>query len=341
MNHRTFPILALVAALLLVLNGCGESPPSSGGTGTSGGADDRKASVHQVPAGETPKLAFITNNPSEFWKIAAKGLEKFEKETGVKVDLKQPPNGKVEEQKKILEDLISQGYHGIAISPIAPKDQVRDLDKAAEKLNVVCQDSDAPDSKRLAYIGTNNFEAGKALGEQLKKILPDGGKLAVFVGTFSADNATQRFKGIEAALKGSKIEIVAKKEDNKDMNKARTNVEDVINAFPDVSVLAGLWSYNTPSIAAAVNASPRKGKVLIAGFDEEDATLEGIEKGEIAFTVVQKPFEFGYQSAKLLHALCTKGASALPANPFVDTGIDVIDSKNVKGFKEKLAELKK
>lgn len=297
--------------------------------------------VHTVPAGTTPKLAFITNNPSEFWKIAAKGLEKFEKETGVHVDLKLPPNGKVEEQKKIIEDLSSQGYNGIAISPIAPADQVRDLNKAAKKMNIICQDSDAAASARLAYIGTNNFEAGKALGEELKKRLPGGGKLAVFVGTFSADNATQRLNGIKEALKGSNIEVAAAKEDNKDLNKARTNVEDVLNSQADITVLAGLWSYNTPAIAAAVNASPKKGKIMIAGFDEEDQTLAGIQDGSIAYTVVQKPFEFGYQSAKLLNELAKKGEAALPKNPIIDTGIDVIDAKNVKEFKEKLAELKK
>ena len=297
--------------------------------------------VHKVPDGAVPKLAFITNNPSEFWKIAAKGLEKFEKETGVKVDLKMPPNGKVEEQKKIVEDLTSQGYNGIAISAIAPADQIRDLNKAGKKMNVICHDSDAAGSNRLAYIGTNNFEAGKALGEELKKRLPNGGKLAVFVGTFSADNATQRLNGIKEALKGSNISVIAQKEDNKDMTKARTNVEDVMNSYPDVTVLAGLWSYNTPAIAAAVGASPKKGKITIIGFDEEDQTLAGIEDGSIAYTVVQKPFEFGYQSAKLLYDLAKRGDAALPKSPLIDTGIDVIDAKNVKSFKEKLADMKK
>ena len=125
------------------------------------------------------------------------------------------------------------------------------------------------------------------------------------------------------------------------MTKARTNVEDVMNSYPDVTVLAGLWSYNTPAIAAAVGASPKKGKITIIGFDEEDQTLAGIEDGSIAYTVVQKPFEFGYQSAKLLYDLAKRGDAALPKSPLIDTGIDVIDAKNVKSFKEKLADMKK
>ena len=131
------------------------------------------------------------------------------------------------------------------------------------------------------------------------------------------------------------------KEDNKDMTKARTNVEDVINASPDVVGFIGLWSYNTPSIVAAVKASGKADKLLVAGFDEEDGTLQGIEEGVVKATVVQKPFEFGYRSAKLLYELATRGAAALPASPIIDTGVEVVTKDNVAAFKANLAELKK
>jgi|SRR5579862_5759702 len=329
---RALPLCA--ALFLFILSGCGESgTPSAGGGG--------KPSVHKLAEGAKPKLAFIINNASEFWTPAVKGLEKFQKETGVKVDYFQPPGGKLEEQKQIIEDLINQGYSGMAISPIAPADMTRELNKAAEKMNVICQDSDAPKSNRIAYIGTNNVVAGKELGEALKKLLPDGGKAAVFVGTFSADNASERLRGVEEAIKGSKIEIVEKKEDNTDKAKARANVEDVLKAHPEVNICIGLWSYNTPAIAAAVSNSPRKGKVTIAGFDDEEGTLKGIESGDVAFCVVQKPFEFGYQSSKLLYDLATKGEAALPKNPIIDTGVDVIDAKSLKAYRDKQAEMRK
>jgi ribose transport system substrate-binding protein len=255
--------------------------------------------------------------------------------------MKLPETGKVEQQKKIIEDLVSQGYHGFAISLISPNDETRDLDKATEKLNVITHDSDGPQSKRLAYIGTNNYEAGKMLGAELKKVLPNGGKVAAFVGTLAADNAAQRLKGIKDAVAGSAIEVALTKEDNKDMTKARTNVEDVINANPEIVGFVGLWSYNTPSIVAAVKASGKADKLTVAGFDEEEGTLQGIADGVVAFTVVQKPFEFGYRSVKLLNELCTKGDAALPKDPIIDTGVEVISKANVDEFKKRLAELKK
>jgi ribose transport system substrate-binding protein len=333
-----------LAISLGVLARCDTAHRSSSGEpdGSSAAAGStRVRKVHKAPEGASLKLAFVTNNASEFWKIAEKGLDKAKKENGIVVDMKQPTQGKVEEQKKIIEDLVSQGYHGIAVSVISPDDMIRDLNKAAEKLNVITHDSDAIGSNRLVYIGTNNYEAGRVLGKELLRIFPDGGKIGVFVGTFAADNARQRRDGILNVIKGSAIEVVAYKEDNKDLTKARTNAEDVINANPDLKGLVGLWSYNGPAIVKAVQASGKKSQLKIACFDEEKETLQGIEDGLVDCTVVQKPFEFGYRSALLLDALAKRGMEALPPNDVDDTGVDVINKSNVAAFTKKLAELSK
>ncbi|MFL5306992.1 MAG: sugar-binding protein [Polyangia bacterium] len=289
------------------------------------------------------KLAFVTNNTSEFWKIAGAGIHKFEREGKVQVDLKYPSTGTAESQNQILQDLASQGYDGIAVSVIAPNDQVPVLDKVAEKTNLITVDSDAPKSKRMLYIGTNNYEAGKALGGRIVQLLPKGGKIAVFVGTFAAENATQRLKGIQDAIAGHQIEIVDKREDNTDRAKARSNVEDIVNAHHDLSMVVGLWNYNGPAIAAALAGLGKQGKVLAAVFDEDDGTLDGIQNGVIQATVVQKPFMFGYLASKWMNDLATKGDAAkatLPATHIIDTGVDVIDKASVGAFKAKLAEMK-
>jgi ribose transport system substrate-binding protein len=304
-------------------------------------AADKSVRVFKADDPSSLKLAFVTNNASEFWKIAAAGVHKYEKEAGVQVDVKMPPNGKTEEQNGILENLASQGYNGIAISSIAPNDQVSNINRVARGSNVICFDSDCPKSNRILYIGTNNFEAGKTLGAQIVKLLPNGGKMAVFVGTLSADNAAQRLAGIVEAIKDHNIEIVAKKEDATDRAKARSNVEDVINAYADLNLVTGLWSYNGPAIAAAIEASGKKGKILAAVFDEEQGTLDGIRAGTISCTCVQKPFQFGYLSSKWLHDLSVQGdALKLPEGGIIDTGVDIIESGNVDDFQKKLAEMK-
>jgi ribose transport system substrate-binding protein len=336
-SRRAFVAGAAVLAvsLSIAIGGCKQKESNT--TATTTGS---KAGGEAAKGGKQLKLAFVTNNVSDFWKSAIAGVHAWEKETGQHVDIRQPTNGKVEEQNQILESLVSQGYDGIAISVIAPKDQVANLNRAAKKTKLITFDSDADKSDRLCYIGTDNVVAGKTLGGEILKLLPQGGKMAVFVGTFSADNAAARLQGIQEAINGHNIEIVAKKEDNTDRNVARTNVENVLNAFSDINLLCGLWSYNGPQIAKALDASGKKGKVIAAVFDDEDGTLMGIEDGTINCTVVQKPYEFGYQSSKMLYDLNTKGDSVIPPSKKIDTGVEVINKENLAAYKDKMAKLK-
>jgi ribose transport system substrate-binding protein len=326
-------LASLLGACLAAGAGCNRGG-GGGGTAAPGAA----------PSNKVLKLAFVTNNASEFWKIAAAGIRKYEQEAKVQVDVKMPPSGATDEQNQILQNLASQGYDAISVSAIAPNDQVAVLDKIAAKTNLITFDSDAAKSQRLLYIGTNNREAGKVLGQQIVKLLPKGGKIAVFVGTFSADNASQRLQGIQDSIAGHGIEIIDKREDNTDRAKARSNVEDIVNANKDLSLVVGLWNYNGTAIAAALDGLGKKGKVLAAVFDEDDGTLDGIANGAIQATVVQKPFMFGYLAAKWMHDLATKGPAAkaaLPPTHAIDTGVDVIDKGSVVAFKQKLVELKK
>ena len=323
------------ATLAVALLGCHRSEPAPAGTSSASA---------EAAAPKVLKLAFVTNNTSEFWRIAAAGIKKYEREGKIQVDVKMPPTGTAAEQIQILENLSSQGYDAIAVSPIAPQDEVPVLNKVAATTKLITFDSDSPASNRLLYIGTNNYEAGKVLGAEIVKRLPNGGKMAVFVGSLAADNAQQRLKGIEDVVKPAHIEIVDKREDNTDRAKARSNVEDILNAHHDLNLVAGLYSYNGPAIAAAIEALGKKGKVKAAVFDEEEGTLKGIGDDLIDCTVVQKPFMFGYLSSKWMHELATKPEATLaliPANHAIDTGVEVVDKASVADFKQRLSDLKK
>ena len=329
-SRQSLPAAALIAAL--ALSACSGGQPAAS---PQAGAPDPARPL---------KLAFVTNNTSEFWKIAANGVHKYEAEGKVQVDIKMPPNGRTEEQNQILENLVSQGYDAIAVSVIAPKDQVAVLNRTAERTRLITFDSDAAASKRLLYVGTINYEAGKTLGERIVKLLPKGGKMAVFVGFFSADNASQRLKGVTDAVAGHGIEIVERREDQTDRAKARSNVEDILNARPDVTLVCGLWSYNGPAIAAALEGTGKKGKVLAAVFDEEDGSLKAIKSGTVAATVVQHPYEMGYRSARWMHRLATdfeKVKAEIPPDGIENTGVEVIDQENVADFEKRLADWKK
>ena len=338
-SGTVFRTLALAVAAVSL--SCSKSDSAT--TDSGGGSTPTVAGpvIHKAADPNNLRLAFVTNNASEYWKICAGGVHKFEKETGLQVEFKIPSTGKTEEQNVILENLASQGYDGIAVSVVAPNDQVSNIDAAAKKTNIICCDSDSPKSDRIEYVGTENFTAGQELGRDIVKLLPNGGKIAVFVGTFSADNAAQRLAGIQSQIDGHNITIVAKKEDATDKAKARSNVEDMINAHEDLNLVVGLWSYNGPAIASAIKGSGKQGKVLAAVFDQEDGTLAGVKDGSLTCTVVQDPFGFGYEACKQLQEMSKEGPDfKVPADRKVLFPVKTIDASNIDQYNKDLAAQK-
>ena len=142
-------------------------------------------------------FAFVVNVPNEFWNYARAGCYKAEQDFGLLCDFKIPHDGSSAEQNRILETLVQKDeIKGIAVSPLDPKNQTAILNQVAEKVTLLCHDSDAPDSNRLFYLGTNNYLGGRQVGKLVKEALPDGGKLMIFVGKLDVLNAQQRRQGV-------------------------------------------------------------------------------------------------------------------------------------------------
>ena len=287
-------------------------------------------------------LAFVVNVPADFWTIARRGTEKAQKELpNYNVEMYIPGQMSAAEQKRILEDLLAKNVAGVSISPVDPDNSNDILNRVAEKAVLFTQDADAPKSKRVMYIGTDNVAAGRQAGELMKKSLPNGGKAMLFVGTMDAANARERSQGIKEAIAGTKIEIIDIRTDGGDQAKAKANVEDTLTKYPNIDLLVGLWAYNTPQIYNAVKAADKIGKVKIVGFDEDQQTLKGITEGAIDGTVVQQPFEFGYQSIMKLAKYIEGDKSVVPANKLDIVPTQIVDKSNVKDFAEKIRDLLK
>src|ERR1041384_2036778 len=292
-------------------------------------------------AGTKHKLAFVTNNPSEFWTIARKGTEKAAKEIpDIEVEFRIPAGGTAAEQQSIIDDLLANGVKGIAISPVDPKNQTGMLNRVAGQALVVTQDSDAPDSQRMCYIGTDNVAAGRQAGQLLKEALPQGGKIMVFVGVLDAANAQQRFQGLKEAIAGSNITIIDVRTDNTDRVRAKSNASDTIVNNPDIAGMVGLWSYNGPAILSAVKEANKVDKIKIVAFDEEDETLNGVKDGAIYATVVQQPFEFGYRSMELMSKVLNGDKSQIPASKQIFVPTLAIKKADVEEFTKKINALR-
>jgi ribose transport system substrate-binding protein len=142
-----------------------------------------------------------------------------------------------------------------------------------------------------------------------------------------------------------KYKLHSTRYDNADANRAKENAADLLTQMQSEKnlCLVGLWAYNPPAILSAVQSAKRVGDAKIVGFDEDDATLQGIKDGAIYGTVVQQPFEFGYQSVKLMAALAKDPNASLPkeaADGVFHVPHLVIKKDNVEEFHKKLKELK-
>jgi ribose transport system substrate-binding protein len=316
-------LLALAVCALALFPGCSKNNDNSS----------------QAGGGKRLKLAFVSNNAANFWTIARSGCMDAQDALGdVAVDFRIPSTGSAAEQQQILNDLVSAGYDGIAVSPINPANQTDFLNKIASQSLLICADSDAPDSKRVCYIGTDNEKAGEQAGGLIKEVLPNGGKIMLFVGYVDAQNAKDRIGGIKKALEGSNVQVIDIRTDDTDPVRAQKNAEDTLVKYPDVAALVGLYSYNGPAIANAVKSANKTGQVKIVCFDEDADTLAGVASGLIYGTVVQQPYEFGKQAITRMDKYLHGDKSQLADGKIIVPTLS-IKSDNVADFSAKLKKL--
>src|SRR5262249_53509890 len=295
-----------------------------------------------APANAADKkvLAFVVNGASDFWKIAEAGVKKAQGELpNYDLQFKYPEQAAAAVQQRVMEDLVAAGVAGIMVSSVDPKNQTEGLNKIASQTLLLTTDSDAPQSKRVAYIGSSNTDLGNEAGKLMLKALPGGGKCIGFVGLPGADNARERIEGVKETIKGSKVELVDVRGDEIDQTRAKRNVEDALAAMPDVSCLVGFYSYNTPRIYELLKGAGKLSKSTIIGFDEDPITLGGGKEGSIVGTVVQQPFEWGYQGMKLMAQYIQGDKKGIPANGIIIVPGKVIDKSNVEAFMGQMKQM--
>jgi ribose transport system substrate-binding protein len=322
MNERVVRrYAAFLVCLLCASAGCSQPAPNSAGTS------------------KTIRLAFVTNNSADFWTIARRGVEKADSELAdVETEFRLTSDGTAAEQQRIVDDLLTKRVAGIAISPVDPGNQVAMIDAAAKQAIVFTQDSDAPQSQRTLYIGTDNVAAGRQAGQLIRDAIPSGGNVMLFVGKLDAQNARERVQGIRDALAGSNIRILDIRTDDVDDVRAKANAADTLVRYPEVKGLVGLWSYNGPAIVNAVKDGGKTGTVKIVAFDEEADVLDGIASGVVYGTVVQQPYEFGKQAIERMAQHLRGDKQALAGGRLIVPTLSV-KKDTVAAFQARLKEL--
>lgn len=285
---------------------------------------------------QTYKFAVVPkamNNP--FFDVARDGCMKRAKELGnVECIYKGPIEHEPATQAQIIQDFITQKVDGLAISVADVAAMTKSIDAAtAAGIPVITFDADAPGSKRIAYIGTNNKDFGLALGKQLLQLRPEGGKYAMVSGGPGAKNLAERVDGVREALKGSKwVEVQGSPTFcNDDSTLAIQQMTDLRTATPDLAAIVpvGGWPMFAPEgFKAFVNKNKKdidSGKLTLVVADTLKMQLELLRDGYSNALTGQRPFEMGEKSMDALLAI--KKGGKVPE--VIYTGLDLVTKDNV------------
>jgi ABC-type sugar transport system substrate-binding protein len=195
---------------------------------------------------------------------------------------------------------------------------------------VICWDADAPDSERLAYVGTNNVNAGKVAGEEMVKIVGESGKIAILHGTLSAANAIERVDGfMEVIDQYPNLEVVAVEPTEESVATALAKAEALLQAYPDLDAFFGVTGAGVPGGAAAVLQAGKAGEVKVVGFDVVPQGIELMREGAVQALVSQKPYGMTQQALELMYGM-ERGEEL--EKEYYDTGVAVVYPENLDEF---------
>jgi ribose transport system substrate-binding protein len=297
---------------------------------------------------ETEHYVFVAFNTSlPYWQEAEAGLADSARQMGIKADLTGPAAFSPDEELKAFQDAVSQKPSGILLSASNPDIFKAPIDAAIQQgIPVICVDADSPESRRIMFVGTDNFRAGQESGKRIGELLKARGNIAVIT-IPSQFNLAERLRGVDEVLKKFPgIKITKTIDDKGDAREAYDSVTNLIKSKDKPDGIVCLEASGGAGAADALYRVNLTGKISIVAFDKDPETLDWIDRGAIAATVVQKPYVMGYYGLKFLDDLHhnavhefkdwrTAPASPMPA--WVDTGTAVIDKTDLAAFREALA----
>jgi ribose transport system substrate-binding protein len=318
MSHLKVIARLIFCALLVVLTSCGS-------------AHDQDEKYFLVS----------TNVKIPYWQTGSAGLFQAAAQLKVRSEFAGPDTYDPKAEQKAFQQAVQSKPTGILVSVADPSLLKDDIDQAvAAGIPVITVDSDAPASKRLLFVGTDNYHAGQIGGQRLAREMNGKGNVVIFTIPEQA-NLKERLRGYRDALEASpqiKItRVVDMKGDSRVAFDTATEIlgqdkKERTDAFVCLEALAG------KEVATVVSQHSVKDKIVLA-MDTDEDTLSWIQKGVIVATISQKPYTMSYVGLKMLDDLYHHKLSSLTADwardsfapipAFVDTGSSLVDKTNV------------
>jgi ribose transport system substrate-binding protein len=287
-----------------------------------GGTADEAAPARKLRFALIPKSLDIP-----VFDYARIGGERAAAELGVEVIYRGPDKADELKQKEVLESFITQKGDGIAISVLNADVLTATIDRAVEMgIPVVTWDSDAPKSKRLAFYGVDDYQSGLVMGEETAKMLGGQGTVA-FITSLGANNLQRRLEGAREALaKYPGITIVETYDIKEDSTRCQELIATGSNRYPNL----GAWiSVGGWPVFSANALEPVPPTTKFVSFDTVSSALALLRAGKVQVLLGQKYFGWGGESIKLLHGIIN---GQRPANPIIDSGVDVVTAANVDAY---------
>ena len=295
---------------------------------------------------ENERYVFVASNVNlPYWQEAQAGLTDAAKQMGVKAELTGPEKFDPQEQLQAFQKVVQSKPAGILISVTRPELLQDAINGAiAQGIPVIAVDSDAPNSKRVTFVGTDNFRAGGESARRMADILKGQGQI-VIISIPGQLNLDERARGVNDTLKKYPgLKITQTLDDKGDPRVANDAVAALLKAKTKIDGMICLEASGGSGAAEALHRMDVK--IPIVGFDKDPETLDWIDRDGITATVTQKPYVMAYYALKFaddLHHNAVhdfkdwRTAPAPPIPTFVDTGTAVVDKRNVKEFREALA----
>jgi ribose transport system substrate-binding protein len=278
-----------------------------------------------------------------YWKTAGAGFSHAAAQMKLRSDFDGPQNYDANAEKDALDRAVQKRASGVLLAVTDPAVLKDSINKAiAAGIPVITIDSDAPASKRLFFIGTNNYEVGFTGGQRLAQELHGKGNVVVFTMPDQA-NLQDRLRGYKDALaRTPDIKVTRIVDIQGDPRIAFDTTTEIVGKEKDkVNAFVCLEAQSGKEVAGVLNSYHVTGKTVMA-MDTDRETLDWIKKGVIAATIAQKPYTMAFVGLQMLDGLHHHKPATLeedwskdsyaPIPAFVDTGSDLIDKSNVDAF---------
>jgi ribose transport system substrate-binding protein len=301
----------------------------------SGGAADADLSAER-PAQKKIVIGLIAKSQSNPVFLAARtGAKDAAAELGkkygveIEIDWQTPANEDAQKQAELLEQLVNKGASGVAVSCSDAKTLTLAINAAVEKgIPVVCFDSDAPESKRFAYYGTDDFACGQQVAKELAQVMGDKGTVAILAGNQTAPNLQSRVRGVKDELaKHKNIKILDTYYHKETAQDAVAKMEEVQRTNPQITgwALVGGWPLFTKN--ALDNIAPHAKVVSVDALEPE---LVYVRNGQVQVLLGQKVYEWGSESVRLLVDKIVNDTT--PSDPIVKAELVRVTKENADEY---------